>query len=86
MRNDKQTTTLALGRRAVMNLVWWGGMEEGLRFHGRGEGDLVPTVYEWGIGRGNHVLRTHLSKMWGSYSSTPAFWLLGLGLFLEGRG
>ena len=68
-------------------------MEEGLRFRGsgegsfRGEGDLAPTRYEWGIGRGNHVLRTHLSnKCGGSYSSTPAFRLLGLGLCTEGRG
>ena len=67
-------------------------MEEGLRFRGsgegsfRGEGDLAPTRYEWGIGRGNHVLRTHLSEMWGGYSSTPTFRLLGLGLCTEGRG
>ena len=69
-------------------------MEEGLRFRGsgegsfRGEGDLAPTRYEWGIGRGNHVLRTHLSEMCvcGGYSSTPAFRLLGLGLCTEGRG
>ena len=45
-------------------------MEEGLRFRGsgegrfRGEGDLAPTSYEWGIGRGDHVLRMHLSEMW----------------------
>ena len=46
-------------------------MEEGLRFHGsgegsfRGEGDLAPTRYEWGElgGEWNHVLRTHLSEM-----------------------
>ena len=44
-------------------------MEEGLRFRGSGEGsfrregDLAPTRYEWGILRGNHVLRTHLSEM-----------------------
>ena len=35
-----------------------GAMEEGLRFRGsgegsfQGEGDLVPTRYEWGGGRG----------------------------------
>ena len=42
-----------------------------MRFHGwgegsfQGEGDLVRMMYEWGIGRGNHVLQTHLSEMWG---------------------
>ena len=68
-------------------------MEEGLRFRGsgegsfRGEGDLAHTRYEWGIARGNHVLWTHLSEMWGGdYSSTPAFRLLGLGLYTEGQG
>ena len=67
-------------------------MEEGLRFRGsgegsfRGEGDLAPTRYEWGIGRGNHVLWMNLSEMWRSYSSTPAFRLLGLGLCTEGQG
>ena len=67
-------------------------MEEGLRFRGsgegsfRGKGGLTPTRYEWGIGRGNHVLRIHLSEMWGSYSYIPAFRLLGLGLCTEGRG
>ena len=54
-----------------------GAMEEGLRFRGsgegsfRGEGDLAPTRYEWGIGRGNHVLRTHLSEMWGELQFYP---------------
>ena len=54
-----------------------GAMEEGLRFHGsgegsfRGEGDLAPTRYEWGIRRGNHVLRTHLSEMWGRVTVLP---------------
>ena len=44
-------------------------MEEGLRFRGSGEGsffedrDFTLTRYEWGIGRGDHVLRTHLSEM-----------------------
>ena len=44
-------------------------MEDGLRFRGSGEGsfggegDLAPTRYEWGIGRGNHVLQMHLSEM-----------------------
>ena len=54
-----------------MKLVRWGAMEEGLRFRGSGEGsfwgegDLVPTRYEWGElgGEWNHVLRTHLSEM-----------------------
>jgi len=47
-------------------------MEKGPRFCGWGEGsfwgegDLAPTRYEWGIGRGNHVLQMHLSEMcWG---------------------
>ena len=54
-----------------------GAMEEGLRFRGsgegsfRGEGDLAPTRYEWGIGRGNHVLRMHLSKMCGGVTVLP---------------
>jgi len=38
-------------------------------------------------GEWNHVLRTHLSEIVrGSYSSTPAFRLLSLGLCTEGRG
>ena len=59
-------------------------MEEGMRFHGWGEGsfrgerDLPPTMYEWGIGRGNHVLRTHLSKMWEGITVLP----LPLGLWV----
>ena len=68
-----------------MNLVQWGAMEEVLRFHGwgegsfRGEGDLAPTRYEWGIGRGNHVLRTHLSEMWGKLQFYPCLLACGLG-------
>ena len=52
-------------------------MEEGPRFRGsregsfRGEGDLAPTRYEWGIGRGNHVLQTHLSEMWVGVTVLP---------------
>ena len=56
-------------------------MQEGLRFHGSGEGsfwgegDLAPMRYEWGIGRGNHVLRSHLSEMcvcaWGRVTVLP---------------
>ena len=54
-----------------------GAMEVGLRFRGsgeasfRGEGDLTPMRYEWGIGRGNHVLRTHLFEMWGELQFYP---------------
>ena len=52
-------------------------MEEGLRFRGsgegsfQGEGDLAPTMYEWGIGRRNHVLQTHLSEMCGGVTVLP---------------
>ena len=64
-------------------------MEEGLRFRGSGEGDLAPTRYEWGgIGRGVEPCFTD-AFVWnvrGSYSSTPAIRLLGLGLCTEGRG
>ena len=59
-------------------------MLEGLRFHDWVEGDLAPTLYEWGIGRGNHVLRMRLSEMWGKLQFY--IWLLGLGLCLEGWG
>ena len=54
-----------------------GAMEVGMRFHGLGEGsfwgegDLAPTRYEWGIGRGNHVLWAHLSEMWGELQFYP---------------
>ena len=65
MHDRKQTTVLALGRRATVNLVRWGVMEEGLTFRGWGEGDLAPTLYEWGIGRENHAIQTHFSEMWG---------------------
>ena len=67
-------------------------MEEGLRFHGSGdgsfrrEGDLAPTRYELGIGRGAMSYGHICLKCGGSYSSTPAFRLLGLGLCTEGRG
>ena len=66
-----------------MNLVRWGfhggGVEVSRLGEGsfRGEGDLVPTRYEWGIGRGNHDLRTHLSEMWGGVTVVPlhlGFW------------
>ena len=69
-------------------------MEKGLRFGStgegsfQGEGDLATTRYEWGgnwEGSGTMLL-THLSEMWGSYSFTPAFRLLGLGVCTEGRG
>ena len=69
-------------------------MEEGLRFRGsgegsfRGEGDLAPTRYEWGDWEGSGTMsygRICL-KCGGSYSSTPAFRLLGLGMCTEGRG
>ena len=69
-------------------------MEEGLRFRGsgegsfRGEGDLAPTRYEWGIGRGTMPYGRICLKCVcvGGYSSTPAFRLLGLGVCTEGRG
>ena len=54
-------------------------MEEGLRFRGSGEvsfwgeGDLVPTRYEWGElgGEWNHVLWTHLSEIYGGITVLP---------------
>ena len=74
-------------------------MEEGLRFHGSGEGsfwgegDLAPTRYEWGGGGGGNWEGSGTMsygricmKCEGGYSSTPAFRLLGLGLCTEGRG
>jgi len=54
-------------------------MEEGLRFCVWGEGDLAPSMYEWGIGRGNLVLRTHLSEMWGKLQFYPCLLASGLG-------
>ena len=70
-------------------------MEEGLRFRGsgegsfRGEGDLAPTRYEWGgdwEGSGTMFYGCICLKCEGSYSSTPAIRLLGLGMCTEGRG
>ena len=69
-------------------------MEEGLRFPGsregsfRREGDLAPTRDEWegGLGGGTMSYGCICVKCGGSYSSTPAFRLLGLGLCTEGRG
>ena len=67
-------------------------MEEGLRFHGRGEGsfwgegDLAPMRYEWELVGGTMSYECICLKYGGSYSSTPAFRLLGLGLCTEGRG
>ena len=60
-----------------MKLVRWGAMEEGLRFRGWGEGYLAPTLYEWGIRRGNHVLQAHLAEMWGKLQFYPCLWLMG---------
>ena len=70
-------------------------MEEGLRFRGsgegsfQGEGDLAPMSYELGgnwEGSGTMSYGRICLKCKGSYSSTPAFRLLGLGLYTEGRG
>ena len=39
-----------------------------------GEVIVAPTVYEWengGIGTGNHVFGTRLSKIWESYELSP---------------
>ena len=76
-----------------MNLVWWGrygGGAEVLRLRRKGaSGEKViwrPRGMNGELGGGTMSYGRICLKCGGSYSSTPAFRLLGLGLCIEGRG